>query len=401
MARTRLRTKLLALVVSPLLCLGLLELVLRAAGFRYTPYVTESAQEDWRLPPAHFRRDPRLLWTMPKSTVVDAPEAGFPHVVTNELGLRGPLASRTRPPEEVRILCLGDSVTFGMGVEDALTWPAQLEQVLAESPELAGRPVHVMNGGIPGWSSVQGLRLLDQTGWYEPDVIVFWFGMNDVQPAWGRPDSMKGTDPGALTEIAHSLSWLRTVQLISRVVDSFGNAGEGATRASVPEFAGAIERLQAIQAAGGPKVVFVRHPEQIGRTVAQIDRMIARAEEEGVDRVAGPRPLILSITPAPEGTDLTGEVVEGPRGRELRFAGEPVVRATVASLRIDVEGLRTYEKGLVTRRALLPADSLGAEDFFPGEDVAKLMTDNCHLNPPGCRLVAEAMAERILTLLRP
>ena len=53
----------------------------------------------------------------------------------NALGLRGP--ETTRAPRGLRVLCLGDSFTFGEFVDDAQTLPAQLS---ARLPALHRRP---------------------------------------------------------------------------------------------------------------------------------------------------------------------------------------------------------------------------------------------------------------------
>lgn len=84
-----------------------------------------------------------------------------------------------------RILALGDSCTFGLGVEDDETWPAQLQQLLARD----GLNVDVINSGVPGYSSFQGLRFLEAEGnRLQPDVVVVCFGFNDRETWASRSD---------------------------------------------------------------------------------------------------------------------------------------------------------------------------------------------------------------------
>ncbi len=59
-------------------------------------------------------------------------------VRTNTLGLRGPEV--VLPAPGTRILAVGDSVTFGWGVEEGQSWPAQLALQLG---------VEVLNAGVP------------------------------------------------------------------------------------------------------------------------------------------------------------------------------------------------------------------------------------------------------------
>ena len=64
------------------------------------------------------------------------------------------------PPPEDRpiLLTLGESTTFGWGVANADTYPAELQRLLHES----GRHLRVVNGGVPSYSSTQVLRYLEE-----------------------------------------------------------------------------------------------------------------------------------------------------------------------------------------------------------------------------------------------
>lgn len=74
----------------------------------------------------------------------------------------------------IRIVCLGDSSTFGMNVEEADTYPRQLAALLDEAQP--GR-FEVMNLGVPGYTSRQGLELLRrEVLGLQPDVVTFAFG---------------------------------------------------------------------------------------------------------------------------------------------------------------------------------------------------------------------------------
>ena len=88
-----------------------------------------------------------------------------------------------------RIVCLGDSWTFGANVEQDQTFPAQLEGLL--NPGRAQARTEVLNLGVMGYSSFQGLKLMRRAALgLEPDVVVLGFGMNDGQLSFWRDRDM-------------------------------------------------------------------------------------------------------------------------------------------------------------------------------------------------------------------
>jgi GDSL-like Lipase/Acylhydrolase family len=116
-------------------------------------------------------------------------------VHVNHLGLRGPdLPAKTS--EEFRILCLGDSTTFGQGVSEEETLPALLQADLADAGKAAGRQVRAVNGGLRGYATLHELALLEELGpAIRPDLVVLLWYVNDLE----RPDPAK-----AATELERS-----------------------------------------------------------------------------------------------------------------------------------------------------------------------------------------------------
>jgi len=88
-----------------------------------------------------------------------------------------------------RIVALGDSATFGWDVEAAEAWPQVLERLLRES----GREVEVLNLGVPGYSSHQGLLLLPEVWELKPDLLLVAYGRNDeLDTAFSPTDHARG-----------------------------------------------------------------------------------------------------------------------------------------------------------------------------------------------------------------
>jgi len=107
-------------------------------------------------------------------------------VTTNGLGLRGPAASSEPAPGTLRVLVVGDSFVFGLGIADDETLPVRLEAHLAERLAV---PVEVLNAGVPGWAGDDYLLFLRSRGYaLDPDLLVVAVMDNDVPDLlWKRP----------------------------------------------------------------------------------------------------------------------------------------------------------------------------------------------------------------------
>jgi lysophospholipase L1-like esterase len=92
-----------------------------------------------------------------------------------------------RPTAAHRILCIGDSHTYGALVPAEDSYPGQLQHLLDEH---APGAYSVVNLGIPGMNTAQVLdRLHAVLGREHPDIVVVWCGVND---AWNRTESAGG-----------------------------------------------------------------------------------------------------------------------------------------------------------------------------------------------------------------
>lgn len=99
----------------------------------------------------------------------------------NSFGFRGGPLVIERPPAAFRIVCLGDSLTFGEGVHEEDTYPARLERLLGES--MTGRTVQVINAGVQGYGTREEVALFfDRCAKLQPDVVFLGFFLNDATP---------------------------------------------------------------------------------------------------------------------------------------------------------------------------------------------------------------------------
>jgi hypothetical protein len=107
----------------------------------------------------------------------------FPGVYTyrysnNSLGWRGRREYRPQKQTRYRVLFLGDSFTYGIGVNDDQTFPARVEREL-RADRLS---VEVMNAGCPGKGTDYELKLFQTVGYkFHPDLTVLCFFCNDFQ----------------------------------------------------------------------------------------------------------------------------------------------------------------------------------------------------------------------------
>jgi lysophospholipase L1-like esterase len=98
-------------------------------------------------------------------------------ISTNALGLRD-RDLEPKQPGELRILLLGDSITFGYGVPVEETYGRKLESILTSR---LGRRVRAVNAGMGGYNTVQEYALLEShLAAIEPDLVALLYLPNDI-----------------------------------------------------------------------------------------------------------------------------------------------------------------------------------------------------------------------------
>ncbi|MFC1597291.1 SGNH/GDSL hydrolase family protein [Planctomycetota bacterium] len=170
----RLRKKIVFSVIAVSGIFGWIEIVLRTIGVEDRvpppPIVARSIDRDIEFP--FVAVDPFVFWRVTPGFRGDF--LGKP-VAINSLGLRGPEISHTTRPDRTRILCFGDSITFGYGVGDRETYAYFLEECVGSDK------VEVVNCGVTGYTSFQVERRFRQLCAELPcDVATFCVGWNDA-----------------------------------------------------------------------------------------------------------------------------------------------------------------------------------------------------------------------------
>ncbi|HEX3282772.1 MAG TPA: SGNH/GDSL hydrolase family protein [Pyrinomonadaceae bacterium] len=174
-----------------------------------------------------FEGDPLLLWRLKPN--LDHVVWDFTVLSTNAQHLRSDRPLQKKQAGAIRIVCVGDSVTFGYRVptvwpdkpneydRQALPYPMLLEKELrAANPN---KQIEVVTLAVPGYTSHQGLAWLRrEIDSLEPDLITISFGWNDASLS-DFPDSETiKTNWRAVTvrwlvdhsqAFAHATHWLR------------------------------------------------------------------------------------------------------------------------------------------------------------------------------------------------
>ena len=113
--------------------------------------------------------------------IFDPPGLKYAQVVGPERGaIRGWVAGMSPPtkrPGVRRVLAVGDSLTWGLGVRREQAWPAVLERRLTNT--------EVFNLGMCGYDAEQGVSLITHhLGPWQPDLVVWATYTNDVDPTF-------------------------------------------------------------------------------------------------------------------------------------------------------------------------------------------------------------------------
>jgi hypothetical protein len=132
--------------------------------------------------PQMFVEDVHTVYRLKPNVRVRTVNAGYfdYEYSVNSQGLRA--ASDVTHPTSgsaQRILFVGDSFTFGVGVDDSATYPAR---VGARLRQWCDTSVETLNAGVGGFGTSHELSFLQHYGWrFAPDVVVVGFLTSDPE----------------------------------------------------------------------------------------------------------------------------------------------------------------------------------------------------------------------------
>jgi len=300
-----------------------------------------------------------------------------------------------RPPGGLRrVAVLGDSMTFGWGVEDDETYPAQLETILSgrvgnplravdvRDPGRAGGPspggVEVINAGYPGTC------LGEKVAWYElgvrrfhPALVVltllgddvdgdlFWrvFSLDVAGRAVRTPAADRGPGPRTVRSTRSAFQALPGYGLLAERSELFALVRSAMTRVSSGDRTTALG-----QAPASPEAVAQFRQEGLALLAAELRWLRDRTREDAAD-------LAVVLVPFRDSVYTS----TGWWPDELRFKTSAIAEAAAAACREMDVPFRDLTPALVdrSRSAAVPLYHEGVET---------------HPTPAGYRAIAEEVA---------
>lgn len=205
-----------------LTCIIALELSLR---FLYPMNVS---QVNWWVNKVDYTYDKDLIYAGVKNTAYTnySPEYSE-KVSTNAYGYRDHEFEKKKPGN-YRILAVGDSFTFGLGIEtNDSTYPKLLEKYLKTRPELRNKDIEVFNVAAKGYSPDQEYRQIQKELFtLEPDMILWNFSVpGDMynllhEGKWPIP-SLYDVKEDTLVPLDGRFNWLYIAKYIKAHSPSF------------------------------------------------------------------------------------------------------------------------------------------------------------------------------------
>ncbi len=143
----------------------------------YNPNDDQSwTKNSWRVG-GSYKLDRELIYSLiPLSKSTWNADEFVEHTTINSYGLRDS-EIKERSSYEKRIIVLGDSMTFGHGVNNDQAFPNQLENIFIKHQ----RSIDVVNAGTKGYGTDQTYKLyLTKLRSLKPDMLIFSIYTNDI-----------------------------------------------------------------------------------------------------------------------------------------------------------------------------------------------------------------------------
>ena len=331
-----------------------------ALGAAFVPAALEVAARAFGIAPPlprydAFAADAVLPWKLEADRTervrTDEFEVRYTH---NSLGFRGRERPFEKPPGAFRIVGIGDSFTYGIGVDDDATYLARLEAALGAR---TARRVEAINLAIPGyWPDPETLVLEHYGLKFRPDLVIVGISANDVENtrmgAAGSRVSRGYLVTDRLGDWADLGRWLYLRSHVARVLIgrvAAGNARDASPDAVDARIEDAFDRMARLSAAVDAEIVFLYIPDGEWSSV--------EAEEARLGRFPLPRPAARPTLPARlrrfcaagdcEVVDVLPAIRAHPQPESLYYPKDGHCTEAGHALIAEVLGRELEERGLL------------------------------------------------------
>lgn len=277
---------------------------------------------------------------------------------SNSLGFRTGEISRGKPRDVYRIFFLGDSATFGWGVNAE----ERFSDLLAARLNAAQKKIRfqAVNLGIPGYSSYHGLAVFQRyVRDYSPDMVVVAFGANDGRLVPSRVKAMLRQKP-FFTGLKDFLGNFRTYRLMRKIILSLFNP---------------FDRQQKQESDREPEVPMVTMAE----FSRNLENIIDRGQETGFKTV-----LLGLCCPI----DYLAKMSAVARRRNVPM---------MDGMYLMLQNLNAVQQNPEFREQIAGLESLFGRPVLEKNRILLVTSDSCHPNAIGHRLIAEALAEKVFS----
>jgi len=208
-------------LIAIIIFFGLCETALRIANYRFDPFMNAPTWWVRFKGQPIYKSDPFLFWRLlPLANTDLDPSHPATHRI-NSMGFRDNEFEKEKGANELRVITLGDSCTFGDGVANWDTYAKNLEKSLRKV--LPDKKVTVINAGVPGYTSYQARTYLElELLALKPDLVTLYVGFNDNVPASNSiPDANRVTKNTGLYTTYSFLRTLKVVQFLDALVTKY------------------------------------------------------------------------------------------------------------------------------------------------------------------------------------
>lgn len=273
---------------------------------------------------------------------------------SNSLGFRTAETPFEKPENVYRIVFLGDSATFGWGVNQEERFSHYLEEKL-NSPQQKIL-YEAINLGIPGYTTHHAVALFDHYALrYSPDMVVLTFGANDARKI---PERVKKIlkQPGWIEKSKNFLGNFKTYRLLRKFLLSIYNPFDSVNKNNNHKL-----------------VPFVTLKE----FAQNLEYIIDKGEKRGISIV------------------LLGLCCPIDYLAKMSAVGRRKGVVMMDGMYIMLKSIRSIQDGTNFTKLARHYQNLYGEEVLKDRRVLYVTSDTCHPNIIGHKIIAQALYEKL------